>query len=75
MEAAVQFARLNLFGNFVVAGFAARRTIVKSVMTQAHVYLALTEAAVFFAIALSLDRFALHTNVFFGSSGARAHSI
>jgi hypothetical protein len=43
-------------------------------MTQAHVYLALTEAAVLFAMAFSLDRFALHTNVFLGNSSARAHS-
>ena len=65
---------MGLVGDLVIASLAAWRTIVESVVAQTHVDLALAEATVFFAETLGFDGFALHTNVFFGSSSTGAHS-
>jgi hypothetical protein len=43
-------------------------------VAQAHIDLALAETTVFFTETLGFDGFALHARVFFGISGAGAHS-
>jgi len=58
----------------VVAGFAAGRAIVKTVLTEADVNLALAEAAVPLADTLFLGGVAVHAKVFLAGSSAGAHN-
>ena len=57
-------------GSSIVTGLAARRAVVKAILTEADVNLALTKAAVFFAAALVFCGFALHTQVLLAFTNA-----
>lgn len=57
-------------GGSIVAGLAARRAVIKAILTQANVDLALAKAAVFFAAAFVFGGFALHTRGFLSRTGA-----
>jgi len=57
-------------GGSIVAGFPARRAVVKAILTEADVNLALAKAAVFFAAAFVFGGFALHTRVFLVGTSA-----
>jgi hypothetical protein len=59
--------------DLVVASFAARWAIVKTILAKANVQLALAGAAVFLAEAFRFAHFALHTDVLFAGSGG-AHN-
>ena len=54
----------------IVTGLAARRAVVKAILTEADVNLALTKAAVFFAAAFVFGGFALHAQVFLSFTNA-----
>jgi hypothetical protein len=62
--------RSLLVDRTVVAGFAAGRTVVKTILAEADIDLALAEAAVLLAAALLFRRFALHADVLLAGSGA-----
>ena len=57
-------------GGAIVTGLAARRAVVKAILTEADVNLALAKAAVFFAAAFVFGSFALHTHVFLAGTSA-----
>lgn len=57
-------------GGSIVTGLAARRAVVKAILAEANVDLALAKAAVFFAAAFVFSSFALHTHVFLAGTGA-----
>src|SRR5215467_515370 len=57
-------------GGSIVTGFAARRAVVKAILAEANVDLALAKAAVFFAAAFVFSSFALHTRVFLAGTSA-----
>ena len=65
-----------LAGDPIVAGFAARRTIIQPVLAEADVNLTLAQAAILFALALLLGQLALHAAVFgFGGSGGHEQNV
>ena len=57
-------------GGAIVTSLAARRAVVKAILTEADVNLALAKAAVFFAAAFVFGSFALHTHVFLAGTSA-----
>jgi hypothetical protein len=63
------FAVEALVRDLVVASFAARRAIVKTILTKANVQLALARAAVLLAEAFGFAHFALHADELFAGSG------
>ena len=71
----VFMSALGLFvGRFVVARFAARRTIEEPILAEANIQLALAQAAELFAGAFFLSHFALHADKFLPGTRSRAHA-
>ena len=64
--------RSDLLGSFIVASFAAGITVHQAVGANADVNHRLTQATIFFAMALTLRLLALRATVFCGA-GAGAH--
>ncbi|PYV68451.1 MAG: hypothetical protein DMG97_24775 [Acidobacteria bacterium] len=65
---------LLFVGRFVVARFAARRTIEEPILAEANIQLALAQAAELFAGAFFLTHFALHADKFLPGTRSRAHA-